>query len=250
MIRRLADAVAWPAAGAVAVLAAWWAATDWFGVQGYLLPRPQDVASTLVELRGYLAEHTVVTLWEVTAGYALAVAGGVAAGLVLATWRPAWRALGPLLVALHAVPKLPLAVPLVIAFGFGPGPKVTMVVLVCMFPVVLATAAGVQSAPADLVELARSLCATRWQTHLKVRLPCALPQILVGCKQAAPLAVIGAVVGELFGALGGLGYVIRAASTDLALVWAALIILGALSLALFYAVDAVERLLTPWADAT
>src|SRR5690606_15793470 len=148
MIRRLADAVAWPAAGAVAVLAAWWAATDWFGVQGYLLPRPQDVASTLVELRGYLAEHTVVTLWEVTAGYALAVAGGVAAGLVLATWRPAWRALGPLLVALHAVPKLPLAVPLVIAVGCVPGPHGTMVGLAGVSPGVRASAASVQSSPA------------------------------------------------------------------------------------------------------
>ena len=229
------------------VLAVWWVATDRLGVRGYLLPRPQDVVATLVSLRGYLARHTVVTLAEVAAGYTLAVAGGIPIGLALATWRPVRLAAGPILVGLHAVPKLPLAVPLVIGFGFGPGPKIAMVVLVCAFPVVLATVAGLHSTPADLVELSRSLCATRWQTHLKIRMPYALPQILVGCKQAAPLAVIGAVVGELFGATGGLGFTIRSAGTDLVQVWAALLILGVLSLGLFYTVAAVERLLTPWA---
>lgn len=243
---RLAGAVAWPAAGIVTVLAVWWVATDRLGVRGYLLPRPQDVVATLVSLRGYLARHTVVTLAEVAAGYTLAVAGGIPVGLMLATWRPVRQAAGPILVGLHAVPKLPLAVPLVVGFGFGPGPKITMVVLVCAFPVVLSTVDGLRSTPAELVDLARSLCATRWQTHLKIRLPYALPQILHGCKQAAPLAVIGAVVGELFGATAGLGFTIRSAGTDLAQVWAALLILAALSLGLFHTVTATEKLLTPW----
>jgi len=240
--------VGWPLAGVTAGLALWWAAAGWWGVPGWLLPHPLDVATTLVGLRGYLAAHTTVTLWEVAAGYALAVAGGVPAGLLLATCRPVRLATAPLLVALHAVPKLPLAVPLVIALGFGTTPKIIMVVLVCAFPIVLATTAGLRSTPPELVELARSMCATRWQTHLKIAIPYALPQILLGCKQAAPLAVIGAVVGELFGALGGLGYVIRSAGTDLAQVWAALLILAALSLALFHTVTAAEKLLTPWTN--
>ncbi|MGH3679858.1 MAG: ABC transporter permease, partial [Natronosporangium sp.] len=156
------------------------------------------------------------------------------------------RAAYPVLVGLQAVPKLALAPLLVVALGFGTAPKVVMVVLMCLFPVVLATSSGLTGTPAELVELTRSLSANRWQVLVKLRLPHALPQIFVGLKTAMPLAVIGAVVGELFGATAGLGFVIRMAGSDTPLVYAALLLLAALSIALYYGLVAAERLLVPW----
>lgn len=244
---RATGAVTWPIVGLSTAVALWWAATNRLGVESFLLPPPQEVAATLARLPGYLAHHSRITVVEVGAGFLLAVGVGIPGGLLLASVRPVRQATSPLLVILHALPKLPLAVPLVIAFGFGTAPKVIMVVLVCVFPIVISTVAGLHSTPAELAELARSLCASRWQAYRKIRLPYALPQIFTGLRTAAPLAVVGAVIGELFGAVAGLGFVIRGAGTDLALVWAVLLLLGALSLALFYLLAAVERLLAPWA---
>jgi NitT/TauT family transport system permease protein len=160
------------------------------------------------------------------------------------------RTVYPLLLMLDAVPKVAVAPLLVVWMGFGQFPKVFLVFLVCFFPIVISTAAGLKATPTDLVELGRSLKMTWWQTFRLVRMPAAIPQLFVGLKLAITLAVIGAVIAEFVGATEGLGYVIVAsgASADTALAFAAMILLGVLSVVLFYVLAAVERLLLPWAD--
>jgi NitT/TauT family transport system permease protein len=120
----------------------------------------------------------------------------------------------------------------------------------CFFPIVLATATGLTRTPAELVELTRALSASRWQAFAKIRLPAALPQVFVGLKVAMPLAVIGALVGELFGSTAGLGFVIQTAGADTALSFAAIVLLALMSIVLFYVLVAVERLLVPWIPET
>jgi NitT/TauT family transport system permease protein len=235
-----------PVAGGLGALGGWWAVTGLLPVSPVLLPAPPAVAETFARLPGYLAGNLWVTFLETVHGFALATGTGLVVGGALASSRSLAAAAYPVLVALQAVPKLALAPLLVVALGFGPAPKVLMVVLMCLFPIVLATTAGLTGTAAELVELARSLCASRWQALVRLRLPAALPQIFVGLKTAMPLAVIGAVVGELFGATGGLGFVIRTAGSDTPQVYAALVLLGAMSAGLFYAVVAAERLLVPW----
>ena len=180
-------------------------------------------------------------------GYVTAAALGLLVGVALASWAPLARATLPTLVGLDAVPKLALAPVLVLWLGFGLAPKVVIVVATCLLPVVLATIAGLTSTPAEYVELARSMSASWWKTLAKIRIPFAIPRIFVGLKIAAPLSVIGAVVSEFFGATAGLGYAIRAAGWDTALVYAALGVLAVVSLSLFYLVTAVERVAAPWA---
>jgi len=243
-------AVGLPVLGGLVTLAGWWAATGPFGVPPVLLPAPPAVAEAFSRLPGYLAGNLWVTFLETVQGFGLAVGLGLAAGIGLASSRSVARAAYPALVALQAVPKLALAPLLVVALGFGTAPKVVMVVLMCLFPIVLATATGLTGTATELVELARSLCASRWQILVRLRLPYALPQIFVGLKTAMPLAVIGAVVGELFGATAGLGFVIRTAGSDTPQVYAALVLLAALSIGLFYAVVGAERLLVPWTRHT
>jgi NitT/TauT family transport system permease protein len=250
--RGAASAVAWPALGLAVAVFAWWLAARVAGLPEVVLPPPQSVLSAFLVLPGYLLEQTWVTARLTLVGFALAVAGGVAIGVAIAGSRWVERMVSPLLVAFNAVPKIALAPLLFVWLELGERPIVAMTFLVCFFPIVLSTASGLLSTPADLVELARSLDASRWQSFVKVRLPAALPQIFVGLKVAMPLAVIGAVVGEMQGGEVGLGTVIVQTSGqgDSATAFAAIALLSVMSIVLYYALVAVERLLLPWVRAT
>jgi NitT/TauT family transport system permease protein len=208
------------------------------------------VVSAFNRLPGYLLENAWVTLLETLQGFGLTVLVATAIGAILASSRIVEQAMYPILVALNAVPKLAFAPLLIIWMGFGSGPKVVMVSLMCFFPIVLATATGLTSMPTELVDLARSLSASRWQTLVKVRFRAALPQIFVGIKTAMPLAVIGALVGELFGSTAGLGFVIQNAGADTAIAFAAIALLAGMSIVLFYLLVVAERLLLPWVHDT
>ncbi len=131
-------------------------------------------------------------------GFLLSAVAGVLIGMALAASRRVERMFAPLLVAVNAVPKIALGPLLVVSVGWGQKPILTMVFLLCFFPIVLSTATGLTTTPADLAELARSLNASWWQSFRKVRFPAALPQIFVGLKVAMPLAAIGAVIGEFY----------------------------------------------------
>ncbi len=240
-------AVGLPLAGVAGTILTWWAAVAAFDIKPYVVPAPSAVASAFSHQPSYLASNSWITLQETLAGFGLAVAGGLAVGSVLAASRRVEQALTPVLMGLNAIPKLAFAPLLVIWLGFGPGPKIVMVVLMCLLPVVLSTLAGLTSTPAELVELARSLSCSRWQTFREFRLKSAAPQIMVGLKTALPLAIVGALVGELFGASGGLGFVIQSTGADASLAFAAIAILAAMSIVLYYALLAAERLILPWA---
>lgn len=243
-------AIGLPVGGAVATVGLWWLVIIAFGIESYVAPTPPEVAAAFGRMPGYLLENAWVTLVETLLGFAITIVAGALVGTVLAGSRSVERAFMPTLVALNAVPKLAFATLLIVWMGYGRGPKVVMVILMCFFPIVLATATGLTRTPAELVELTRALSASRWQAFAKIRLPAALPQVFVGLKVAMPLAVIGALVGELFGSTAGLGFVIQTAGADTALSFAAIVLLALMSIVLFYVLVAVERLVVPWIPET
>lgn len=234
----------------VVLIALWWAATLLFDIHPVLLPPPLEVFATFVERHDYLLAATATTASEVAAGYLLSIATGFVAGMLLASSPTVARSSWPLLVGLDALPKLALAPLLVVWLGFGITVKVVMVWVTCGLPIVLAVYTGLVQTPSDQVMLARSLSGSSWQIMRKIRLPFALPAIFTGLKIAGPVAVIGAVIGEFVGATAGLGYALRAAGSDTALKFAALFLLGGLSLLLFYTVGGTERWLLPWTRET
>ncbi|MEJ3750891.1 ABC transporter permease [Actinomycetes bacterium KLBMP 9797] len=236
--------------GGAGTIGLWWLAFLVFGVESYVAPTPPQVVAAFSRMPGYLFDNAWVTLLETVQGFGITVVLGLLFGALLASSRTLEQAMMPSIVALNAVPKLAFAPLLLVWMGFGQGPKVVMVILLCFFPVVLSVVTGLTRTPADLAELARSLSATRWQAFVKVRLPSALPQIFVGLKVAMPLAVIGALVGELFGATAGLGYVIQNAGSDTALSFAAIAMVAVMSVLLYYAIVLAERLLLPWVGET
>lgn len=238
-----------PLVAATVVIGLWWWATAAFGIRPFFLPSPPDVVAAYLREPSYLLTELGRTLAVTTAGFAAAAAGGIALAVLLTTWRTVGHAVLPLLVALNAVPKVAVAPLLVVWLGFGAPPKIVLVVLISFFPIVLASAAGLTATPAELIDLSRSLDASRWQTYAKVRLPWALPQIFTGLKVAVSLSVIGAVVAEIANPDRGLGSVIvlSSASADTPLAFAAIALLALASVALFYIVTLLERLLLPWA---
>jgi putative hydroxymethylpyrimidine transport system permease protein len=220
-------------------------------VEDYLLPAPSQVASALWNDRDLLAPDAWVTAKEVLLGFALALVAGVAIALVLHLSPVLRRAVYPLVVASQAVPVVVIAPILVIWFGFGMTPKLIVIALICFFPVVVNTLDGLETADRDQVKMMRTLGASRLDLLRRLELPSSLPFLFSGAKVAVAVAVIGAVFGELVGSDAGLGHAIQVGTAELetARVFAAVLILSVMAIALFGLVALLERRAVPWARA-
>jgi len=212
----------------------------------YLLPSPFDVFDRFSDPRvqATLLSHLGTTLVEVLLGLALGVSLALLTGFVLARSHLAERLLSPYIVAAQATPILALAPLIVLWFGSGLLSKVLICALICYFPMVVATTVGLRSIDPGLVELGRSLRATRRQLLTSIEIPAALPTILGGLKIATTLAVVGAVVAEWAGGSSGLGVLInlaRGSLFDIPLMFATLITIAAIGVALYLVVVLLER---------
>ena len=236
--------------GAVAAgLLLLWRALVWAtGAPPFILPGPEAVALALARHAGQLLPHAGLTLAEILLGLAIGAALGAFAALTVAHVRPARLWLLPLLVASQAVPVFALAPVLVLWLGFGMASKVAMAVLIIFFPVTAAFYDGLARTDPGWLDLARSMGASRWRVLLRLRIPAALPACASGLRVATAVAPIGAVVGEWVGASAGLGYLMLHANARMQvdLMFAALLVLAALALALYFTVDRLLRLAVPW----
>jgi NitT/TauT family transport system permease protein len=248
--RALARAI-YPLIGVAIILLLWQAYTRLFGVSRIVLPAPSDIILASIERYDLLLRETWPTFLESVYGFGLAVLIGIPLAVCVANSRTLNLTLYPILVATQSVPKVAIAPIILVWFGLGIESKLAIAFLVAFFPIVVDTATGLQSTPPGLLELARSLRASPVQVFAKVQFPAALPFIFSGAKVAVTLAVIGAVIGEFVGSVGGLGNLLLTANLQLdsALAWAALVWLSILGVLLFAAVALAQRLLMPWADA-
>ncbi|MCB0866198.1 MAG: ABC transporter permease [Solirubrobacterales bacterium] len=239
----------------VALLLGLWelaAQTGWIAdalsLRDYLVPAPSEIATTLWDNRSLLAENAWVTLREVLLGFAVALVAGVLIAVLLHLSPLMRRASYPFIVASQAIPIVVIAPVLVVWFGFGIGPKVAIVALICFFPIVVNTLDGLGTADEEQRKLMRSLGASRGRTLTLLEAPTALPYLLSGAKIAVAVAVIGAVFGEWSGADAGLGYLIRLddGNLEVARVFASTVILAAMAVTLFALLALVERRLAWW----
>ena len=226
----------------------WEAAARLFGIENYLLPAPSEVARALVEDRDLLAPDAWVTAKEVLLGFALALAVGLTLATSLHLSPLLRRTVYPLVVASQAIPVIVIAPILVIWFGFGIAPKLIVVALICFFPIVVNALDGLRSVDPAQVKMLKTLDASRFDTFRRLEVPAALPYVFSGAKVAVAVSVIGAVFGELVGSDAGLGHAIQVGTAQLltARVFAAVVILSAMAIALFALVSAVERYAVPW----
>lgn len=237
-----------PSALVAALLLLWQVAATIFQLPRWLLPAPTDIVAALFSSWELLARHSWVTLQEVLVGFGLSFVTGVALAIAIAYSRTLERALYPFVIASQTVPVIAIAPLLLIWFGYGLLPKVIVVALICFFPIVVNMVDGLRSVDPDLVSLLRTLGSSRWQIFAKAQLPTSLPFLLSGTKIAIAVSVIGAVIGEWVGASAGLGYfMVRSASQfQTARVFAAIVLLSLMGIALFTLVALSERYLLPW----
>ena len=162
--------------------------------------------------------------------------------------RPLRDAAYPLLVGSQAIPIVVLAPLFVLAFGYGIGPKLAIVALICFFPITVNLLDGLRSAPPELLKLMRSMGASRLRTLRSVELPAALPSLFSGLKIAATVSVIGAVFGEWAGADEGLGRLVLLGNNQLQTprVYAGIVILTLMAVGLFALTAVAERIACPW----
>lgn len=217
-------------------------------IEPFLVPSPSEIAQSLLADRSLLLDNGWVTLQEVLAGFALSVLAGVGFAVALHLSPTLRRAFYPLLVASQTVPIVVIAPILVVWLGFGIGPKLAIIALICFFPITVNTLDGLRSVDPDLTKMMRTLDASRWQTFRRVEGPTALPYFFSGAKIAVAVAVIGAVFGEWAGSSSGLGHLIQQASAQLqtARTFAAVVVLSALAIVLFGLLAVIERRVAWW----
>lgn len=217
-------------------------------VSDVIVPAPTDVASSLWEDRVLLAENGWVTLGEVLGGLAVAIAFGLSFAVAMHLSETLRRAFYPLLVASQTIPIVAIAPVLVLWLGYGIGPKLFVVALICFFPITVATLDGLRAVDPAAIRMMRTLSASRATILRRLELPAAMPQFFSGTRIAVAVAAIGAVLGELVGADSGLGYLITQAQGNLltARVFAAVVVLSAIAIALFGIVALAQRTLAPW----
>jgi NitT/TauT family transport system permease protein len=233
-----------PLATAAALLCVWQVVVRALHVPAVVLPPPSDIGHELWRALPTLLHHAVPTTLDSVMAFFTASALGIALAVAI-TYSPFLRdMLYPNLVLFQLIPKVALAPLFVVWLGIGSGSRVAFAAFVSFFPVVISATVGFANAETSALQLCRSLTASEWQAFAMVRFPFALPAIFSGMKIAMTMAVIGVIIGEFISAQAGLGFYILYASSrmETALIFAALLVLCVIGVALFGAVALAEQL--------
>lgn len=228
------------AGGVVGIWEIWVRAFD---VQRWLLPPPSIIAREIWDSRALLTEHAWITLQEILIGFGLAAGIGVLLAIGIAYSKTLERSIYPFVIGSQMIPMITIAPLLLVWVGPQMTSKIIVVALISFFPIVVNLVDGLKSTDTDMVNMFRTLGASRWQIFTKLQMPNSLPYLLSGLKIAIVVAVIGAVIGEWVGATGGLGWLMRLSAPQFltARVFAAIVVLTVMGIALFAVVGVVER---------
>jgi NitT/TauT family transport system permease protein/putative hydroxymethylpyrimidine transport system permease protein len=214
----------------------------------FLVPSPAEIAAALWESRALLAENAWVTLREMLLGLACALVVGVGCAVAMHLSETLRLALYPLVVASQTIPVLAIAPILVVWLGFGIAPKLWVIALICFFPITVNTLAGLRAVDPEATKMMRTLDASRGQILWRVEAPSALPSFFSGAKIAVAIAAIGAVFAEWVGSDAGLGHMILVDNAQLqtARLFAAIVVLSAMTLALYGLLALAQRQIVTW----
>ena len=236
---------------AAGLLAGWEAAVPLLHVPDAVLVPPSAVVRAVALHPGILLQHMAITAAETAEGFVLAAGFGVLLAALVASSAVLRGMVMPWLLVLQIVPKIALAPLFIVWLGTGMPCRMMFAVFLALFPVTVSGVAGLLSADRNALRLCAALGASRVQEVVRVRLPYALPHLFAGLKVAATMTLLGVTIGEFVTAQGGLGYIILFASSvgETALVFAALLLLCGIGVALYAAVAVAERWYGAWFGA-
>ncbi|WP_194436968.1 ABC transporter permease [Vibrio fluminensis] len=219
-----------------------------FDMPSFILPAPIDVLHTMITRYPVLLKHTWVTAQEILLGLGLGLMMGLLFALQMLLFEPLRRWLLPILIASQAIPVFAIAPILMLWLGYGIASKVVMAAIIIFFPVTTCCYDGLRNTPTGYLDLGKTMGASKWQLLRHIQLPAALPTLASGIRVAVVIAPIGAVVGEWVGSSEGLGYLMLQANARMIIdeMFAALFILAALSIALYFTTDKLLKTAIPW----
>ncbi|MFN4294606.1 MAG: ABC transporter permease [Thermoflexales bacterium] len=219
------------------------------GVDEFILPRPSVAVAAYFQWQAAIWPNALQTLFTTLVGLALAVVTGTLIGAVIGYSALLYDALYPLLIAFNSIPKAALVPVFVIWFGIGTLPAILIAFLISFFPIAVNVATGIATVEPELRDVLRSLGASKFDLFIKVGFPRALPYFFASLKVAVTLAFVGSVVAELGASNRGIGNMMVIASSrfDVPLVFAGLIVVALMGIALYAAFALLERRVVNWA---
>lgn len=217
-------------------------------IEKWILPGPRDIFVSFWQSRDLIWQHSLPTLLETAAGFGIAVVTAVVTATLIDYSKWLRKAIYPLLVISQTIPIIAIAPLFIIWFGYGLAPKIVIVALVCYFPITVNLADGYRMVDRDIIHLMSALGADRGQILRMVKLPAALPFLFSGLRIAGTYSVMGAVIGEWLGASRGLGILMTRSSQSFMTdrVFATIMVITVLSLAITFLIDVLARLVIPW----
>jgi len=245
MLRRKLMSAAW----IVGLFVLWEFLCAAFEVSDVVLPRPSQIVTTLVLRFPALWPHTLQTLYTTLVGFVLGVAIGVLIGIGIGWSKLAYDVAYPLLVGFSSIPKVAVVPIFVLYWGAGTVPALLTAMIMSVFPVVVNVATGLATTEPELEDVMKTLRATRFDTLWNVGLPRAMPYFFASLKVAVTLAFVGSVISETVASNRGIGNIMMIASAafDVPLVYAGLLILAILGVALYGVFSLIEARVTGWA---
>jgi NitT/TauT family transport system permease protein len=239
-----------PAVALVVAVLAWELADRLFAFNKLILPSPSEIASAFAAHWRRLFADTAITMLESILGFGLGSIVAFVLAIVFIHSRLIQEAVYPYTVALKSTPLIAVAPLLVLWCGNGLFSKIVMSALVAFFPVLVNAVNGLTAVEREVLDLMKSLSATRMQVLLKIRIPNSLGYVFASLKIASSLAVVGAVIGEFTGATRGIGHLINTSSyyLDTPLMFAGIVMISVSGILFFGVVAYVERIVVFWND--
>jgi NitT/TauT family transport system permease protein len=234
---------------AIGLFAVWEGAVRLFALPLYILPAPSQIMDAIVQYWPAIWKNSLQTLYTTLVGFGLAVAGGLALGLLVGWSRFIYAGLYPLMIGFNAIPKVAVVPILVIWFGIGTVPAILTAFLIAFFPIVVNVATGLATIEPEMEDVLRALGARKWDIMVKVGIPRSMPYFFGSLKIAITLAFVGSVVSETIAANSGLGHMMLAAQSqfNVPLVFAGLMMLAVEGIIMYALMAWLEMRMTGWA---
>lgn len=237
----------------IGFLAFWQLGIGYIVNQRYI-STPLEVGGSLLDRLGSgdLPQHVAATMIAAGGGWVIGIAVGLIGAFLLLMTRRGYEVLEPFLLAFYSIPKIALAPLFIMWFGLALTPKIMLAALMVFFIVFMNTVSGLRHVDRGMIDVARVLGARRLQLIRTVLVPAAAPSIMAAIRVTFARAMVGAILAEFIASREGLGYmIVRAARQfDIATVFAGVVVIAALVMAVNAAVRLVEARLFPWASGT
>jgi NitT/TauT family transport system permease protein len=220
-----------------------------FGIKDIVLPRPTQILDTLWSRLPAIMPHAAQTLYSTLVGFALGIVCGVLLGALVGSSRLAYDVAYPLLIGFSSIPKVAVVPIFVLWFGAGTVPAILTAVTLAFFPIVVNVATGLATTEPELEDVMKAMKATKLDILFNVGLPRTMPYFFASLKVAVTQAFVGTVIAETVASNRGIGNLMMIASSsfDVPLVFAGLMILGALGVGLYVIFSYIEDRTTGWA---